>query len=59
MTEVSSKVKPLFAAKWASESCSLQLVESALKEGEDKWFLNFRTGSDFSVTDPFAFMYQD
>jgi hypothetical protein len=55
MTEVSSKVKPLFAAKWASESCSLQLVESALKEGEDKWFLNFRTGSDFFCDGPVCF----
>ena len=54
LTEANSKVKPLFAAKWASKDCSLLLLESAFQGGEDKWLLNFKTGSDFSTGDPFA-----
>ena len=54
MAEASSKVKPLFAAKWASPDCVLQLFESALEVGDDKWLLNFEAGSDFSTRDPFA-----
>ncbi|KAM0887333.1 hypothetical protein ACQ4PT_029141 [Festuca glaucescens] len=54
VTEVSSKVKPLFAAKWASKECSLLVLESAFQGGEDKWVLNFETGSDFSTRDPFV-----
>ncbi|KAM0864743.1 hypothetical protein ACQ4PT_043705 [Festuca glaucescens] len=54
MTEANSKVKPLFAAKWASQDCVLQLFESALEVADDKWLLNFETGSDFSTRDPFA-----
>jgi hypothetical protein len=54
MTEANSKVKPLFAAKWASQDCVLQLFESALEVGDDKWLMNFETGSDFSTRDPFA-----
>ncbi|KAK1647081.1 hypothetical protein QYE76_064886 [Lolium multiflorum] len=54
MTEANSKVKPLFAAKWASQDCVLQLFESALEVGDDKWLMNFETGSDFSTGDPFA-----
>ena len=54
VTEASSKVEPLFAAKWASRDCSLLLLESAFRAGEDKWLLNFKTGSDFSTGDPFA-----
>ena len=50
--EANSKVKPLFAAKWASRDCSLLLLESALQAGEDNWPLNFKTGSDFSIRDP-------
>ena len=54
MTEANSKVKPLFAAKWASQDCVLQLLESVLEVGDDKWLLNFETGSDFSTSDPFV-----
>jgi hypothetical protein len=54
VTEANSKVKPLFAAKWASRDCSLLLLKSAFQAGEDKWLLNFKTGSDFSTRDPFA-----
>lgn len=54
MAEASSKVKPLFAAKWTSKECSLVLLESVFQEGEDKWLLNFKSGSDFSKRDPFA-----
>ncbi|KAK1619930.1 hypothetical protein QYE76_025447 [Lolium multiflorum] len=54
LTEANSKVQPLFSAKWASQDCSLLLLESAFQEGEDKWLLNFKTGSDFSTRDPFA-----
>ena len=54
MAEVSSKVKPLFAAKWASKDCSLVLLESVFQAGEDKWLLNFKAGSDFSTGDPFT-----
>ncbi|CAM0944104.1 unnamed protein product [Alopecurus aequalis] len=54
VTEANSKVKPLFAAKWASRDCSLLLLESAFRAGEDKWLLNFKAGSDFSIRDPFA-----
>jgi hypothetical protein len=57
MTEANSKVKPL-SAKIASQTCSIQLVESAWKEGDDK-FQDFRTGYDFSVRDPFAFIPRD
>lgn len=52
--EASSKVKPLFAAKRASIECSLVLLESAFQGGEDKWLMNFKTGSDYSTRDPFA-----
>ncbi|CAO2203272.1 unnamed protein product [Urochloa humidicola] len=58
MMEANSKVKHLFAAKRASQVCSILLIESALEEGEDKWYLDFR-GSDFSVRDPFAFIHRD
>uniref|UniRef100_A0ACD5W7I3 Uncharacterized protein n=1 Tax=Avena sativa TaxID=4498 RepID=A0ACD5W7I3_AVESA len=54
VAEANSKVKPLFAAKWANRDCSLLLLESAFQGGEDKWSLNFKTGSDFSTRDPFA-----
>jgi hypothetical protein len=54
VAEANSKVKPLFAAKWASQDCVLQLFESALEVGDDKWLMNFETGSDFSTRDPFA-----
>ncbi|CAL4976723.1 unnamed protein product [Urochloa decumbens] len=58
MAEVNSKVKHLLAAKRASQTCSILLIESALEEGEDKYYLDFR-GSDFSERDPFAFIPQD
>ncbi|KAK1619929.1 hypothetical protein QYE76_025446 [Lolium multiflorum] len=54
VAEANSKVKPLFSTKWASRDCSLLLLESALPAGEDKWLLNFKTGSDFSTKDPFV-----
>ncbi|VAI03643.1 unnamed protein product [Triticum turgidum subsp. durum] len=54
MAEASSKVKPLFAAKWANKDCSLVLLESVFQAGEDKWLLNFKAGSDFSTGDPFT-----
>ncbi|CAO2180204.1 unnamed protein product [Urochloa humidicola] len=58
MMEANSKVKHLLTAKRASQTCSILLIESAWKEGDDKWYLDFR-GSDFSVRDPFAFIPQD
>ncbi|CAM0944105.1 unnamed protein product [Alopecurus aequalis] len=53
VTEANSKVKSLFAAKWASRDCSLLVLETPFRAGEDKWLLNFKTGSDFSIRDPF------
>jgi hypothetical protein len=56
MTEANSKLKPLFAAKWARPCCSLQLFKGAYAEGKKPLELQgFKRGSNLSVRDPFAF----
>lgn len=53
--EAHSMAESLFGVPWASDCCSLRLVQSALTEGEGLKILNFKRGSNFSVRDPFAF----
>ncbi|KQJ89335.1 hypothetical protein BRADI_4g24953v3 [Brachypodium distachyon] len=53
--KANKKLKPLFAGKWANQDCSLVHVESAVKEGDDRFWLNSESGSDFSIKDPFLF----
>lgn len=53
--EAHSRVEPLFDVPWASDCCSLRLVQSSLTEGEGLKILTSKRGSDFSVSDPFAF----
>uniref|UniRef100_A0A453G6I2 Uncharacterized protein n=1 Tax=Aegilops tauschii subsp. strangulata TaxID=200361 RepID=A0A453G6I2_AEGTS len=55
LAEARSKVDPLFDVSWASKCCSLRLVQSALAEGEGLKILNFKRGSNFSLSDPLAF----
>ncbi|CAM0885659.1 unnamed protein product [Alopecurus aequalis] len=55
LAEVESIVEPVFDVLWATNCCSLLLVEGALAEGEGLKMLNIKRGSNFSIGDPFAF----
>ncbi|KAK1647184.1 hypothetical protein QYE76_064989 [Lolium multiflorum] len=57
-TEANSRVKSLFDTTWASNCCSLVLIESKFPIDEEREILNFKRGSDFSIRDPFSFVVQ-